>query len=673
MTAIEIAKRLVQLGQTKDACNAYALALQTDGALPGERLEAACYLLEHGGDSRVSMTCLIRLYQEGFFTEDIFRIVTRMFYQPNEPDFQRRYEGNCRLLSKYPYLFRKGFPSFQDLPVRFLPFGDKGGYVPFSPSEKRFDPFVNVNDTIISRNFFRDLEKPVLADDVYSQYELEYLRDNVRPSEHIGRENHIYLHYADWTIFCSWLQILDFKELLKKKQFVFLIGDDIERYPIDFKAAFGTDYSKYPVRRVRIREVKKLIWHSQLSAHNGGDFFNEVFDYHPNLYIYTSVMFKELLKNIDDHLEFLNHCSLQEALNRLQKWNDPQLIKELYKLKNRTPKDVLVAFFMFYTKRNGNLDSRSRIVPALFFQPHFSNIKEGFFSDNKTGDTVLETADLDVIRQSSVFTAFPYIKTFTPIRRFTSSYVSTLRFMDKDMQKEHEKTQAEREEFGTKIGIGHDVATAKVLNRTFMRDPEDRLYRDSVMVRFEDGKLNPKATFSKLAAFLDIPYTESMTYCSWQGKHDVETYEGNAIGFDPASVYKTYEEYAGKNECCYIEYLLRDAYRFYGYDFHYYDGAPVDEARYSEWINHFDVQDRVMRNAWNLVVNDVPENPYHVSGSQISEGFLENFLSQSREQRLAIARGLQRKLRFVNKNGQPLEMTPMLQPDPALLERPLYH
>ena len=28
------------------------------------------------------------------------------------------------------------------------------------------------------------------------------------------------------------------------------------------------------------------------------------------------------------------------------------------------------------------------------------------------------------------------------------------------------------------------------------------------MVRFEDGKLNPKATFTALAAFLDIPYTE---------------------------------------------------------------------------------------------------------------------------------------------------------------------
>ena len=46
----------------------------------------------------------------------------------------------------------------------------------------------------------------MLAADVYSQYELEYLRDNVRKSEWVGRENHVYLHYTDWGTFCAYLQ-----------------------------------------------------------------------------------------------------------------------------------------------------------------------------------------------------------------------------------------------------------------------------------------------------------------------------------------------------------------------------------------------------------------------------------------------------------------------------------
>lgn len=32
-----------------------------------------------------------------------------------------------------------------------------------------------------------------------------------------------------------------------------------------------------------------------------------------------------------------------------------------------------------------------------------------------------------------------------------------------------------------------------------------------------------------------------------------------------------------------------------------------------------------------------------------------------------------RRLRFVNKNGAPLNFMPLLELDPALLEQPLYH
>ncbi|MFQ7451717.1 MAG: hypothetical protein ACLRNQ_10040 [Flavonifractor plautii] len=49
------------------------------------------------------------------------------------------------------------------------------------------------------------------------------------------------------------------------------------QYPIDFQARFGIDYSQYPVKPVSIREVTRLIWHTQLATHNGGDFFNEIF------------------------------------------------------------------------------------------------------------------------------------------------------------------------------------------------------------------------------------------------------------------------------------------------------------------------------------------------------------------------------------------------------------
>ena len=91
--------------------------------------------------------------------------------------------------------------------------------------------------------------------------------------------------------FCSYLQILNLRPLLEAEKLVFLIEDEIEQYPIEFQSRFGIDYSQYPVKPIGIREIHRLIWHTQLSSHNGGDFFNEIFDNHPNLIAVESIMF----------------------------------------------------------------------------------------------------------------------------------------------------------------------------------------------------------------------------------------------------------------------------------------------------------------------------------------------------------------------------------------------
>ena len=214
-----------------------------------------------------------------------------------------------------------------------------------------------------------------------------------------------------------------------------------------------------------------------------------------------------------------------------------------------------------------------------------------------------------------------------------------------------------------------------------MIDPEDRLFKDSVLVRFEDGKTNPCATFTSLAAFLDIPYTESMTYCSEKGIHDVETAEGNVVGFDTATVYRTYDKYATDEERAYIEFCLRDAYEFYGYDFHYYDGAPVDEKRLKQWLEGFSNIDCHIAETWrNNVLSDT-QVQIRINGEDVETGLeeiaKENFLEKIKEKnnkiRLRIGKAMIDGLYFINKNGQPLRMMPKLELDPALLDQPLYH
>ena len=649
MDTIEIARRLAELGQTEEAQAAYSLVLQEAAERnPELELEAASYLFFSQGNYQVAYTAFVSLYNRGFYQTELMDLMTQAFYLPNAEDQKKRYARNCAALAKYPYLFREDFPDFEALPVQFFPFNDEG-YIPFFKAEHRFGAYVNFNDPVIDRYFFRDLDKPVLARDVFSQYQLEYLNDNVRKSEWVGRENHIYLHYTDWTTFCAYLQCLELRPLLSEKKLVFLMEGEIEQYPIDFHARFGIDYAQYPVRPIGIGEVTRMIWHTQLAAHNGGDFFNEIFYGHPNLLSYESIMFDNIQKAVAE----------VKANWRRVDWLTPRLRRQLSRIKRPTDKDFLVALFLDRQDISGSLDHGSRIAPALFFQPHFSNMIYDIRESELKGAPMLYSEQYEAIRTSPLFHGFRYIKTFTPMRRITTSYAASVRFMlDREAQEEEVK-------------VVPDVLVERLVNRSFMVDQWDRLYRDSVLVRFEDGKLNPRATFTALAEFLDLPYTESMTYCSSRKGIDPESLKGNARGFDPATVYRTYDEFANDEERAFLEYFLRDAYEYYGYDFHYYQGEPVDEAWIEQKIRGFTCLDGYIEKSYQDVVQSKEisfkngETPIDVTAVAPIPGYQSN--------RRRIADFLLRGLRFVNKQGQPLKMMKPLKLDPALLEQPLYH
>lgn len=177
------------------------------------------------------------------------------FYLPNVEAQQKCYQENCELLGGYPYLFCKDFLPFDSLPILFFPFNDKG-YIPFFKTQNRFGEYIDFNDPVIDRNFFHDLENPILAEDVFSQYQLEYLNDNVRKSEWVARENHIYLHYTDWNTFCAYLSCLQFSRLLPQQKFVFLVEKEIAQYPIDLLndlalITAGTGSGRFPIKRLR--------------------------------------------------------------------------------------------------------------------------------------------------------------------------------------------------------------------------------------------------------------------------------------------------------------------------------------------------------------------------------------------------------------------------------------
>ena len=677
MTAIEIARQLAALGQAEGAIKAYGLAIH-QAQDPAEQLEAALYILQNGGDYKVSYSTFVDLHRQGQFQEDCLSIMTQAFYEPNVKLLKTRYENNCKLLAKYPYLFRKDFLDFEFLPLRFYPYDDNR-FVPFHVGEGRFGEYIDFKLPRVTRNFFKDLDQPILAENVFSQYELEYLNDNVRKSEYIGRENHIYLHYPDWPAFCAYLQCLNMRPLLESGKIVFLIGDEIGQYPIDFKARFGIDYSQNPVKPVGLGEINKIIWHTQLSTHNGGDFFNEIFDAHPNLLPLPSIMMDNVEESVKNWKEALNSAkgskeAKQEFLR--QKGANTWVIQELCGIQDPSDKDIFAAIYLSNKTITKFLDPTARIAPAVFFQPHFPNIVYDLNVDRKDR-TALHSEVYDKTVSSPIFRGFKYIKTFTPMRRFTTSHGATVKFMYNSALEGAEKRK-KGEEKGKAVAVVPDAVTQRVLNRSFMIDWQDRLYTDSVLVRFEDGKLNPRATFTALAAFLDLPYTESMTYCSLNGEIDPESLAGNDLGFSTAALYRTYDEYTNDAERTYIEYFLRDAYEYYGYGFQYYDGQPVTLERAKEWTDGFSTIDHYIRETWRYIYENasVSIGEKRLEGQaaqQVQDQLLEQQLQAFRQNRERNSEILMRGLRFVNRHGQPLRMMPRLELDPALLEQPLYH
>lgn len=678
MEPIEVARRLVRLGDTEDALKAYELVLRAQKHVSAdEKLEAAIFVLQFQGEYRYAYLAFLELYKEKQYAQDVMAIMTEAFYEPNQKLLRSHYENNCKYLKRYPYLFQKDFIPFDELPIRFYPFDDNH-YIPYYVENGCFGDATDYSEPVITRNFFHDLENPILAKDVYSQYELEYLNDNVRPSEYVSKENHIYLHYSSWEEFCSYLQVLNFRKLLADQKLVFLISDEISQYPIDFKERFGLDYCQYPLKPIGIREFHRLIWHMQLSYHNGGDFFNEIMDAHPNLLSSFSIFHDSMEETLADL-----RCTLDDARSWAEvkevfsngEWENFDMIRELYFMRDRTDKDILVTAFCCCKRFVKRLDLNSRIAPVVFYQPHFGFIHTNIMGDNKDHATVT-SEQYEAMEKSTVFRHFKYIKSFAPMRRITTSYGGAVRFMD--------NSSATKTEDGKFLRVVNE-AVERVLYRGYLVDDQLRIFKDCVVVRFEDGKLNPKATFTALAKFLDLPYTESMTYCSFNGLPTQVILNQEIHGFDTTSVYKTYDDYACDEERFFLEFFLQDAYRYYGYDFKYYDGQPMDEEKINELIQHFDKINYFIRKSMkpffedSIVVIREKEaeqgepKEYEKTVEEEAQVCLEKYMQDQEERAKSVARVLLNGLRFVTKDGRPLKFMPKLELDPALLEQPLYH
>lgn len=84
-------------------------------------MEAASYLFFSEGDYQAAYTTFVSLYNRGYYQDELMDLMMQAFYLPNVEEQRKRYEENCRILSRYPYFFRADFVSFDQLPIQFFP------------------------------------------------------------------------------------------------------------------------------------------------------------------------------------------------------------------------------------------------------------------------------------------------------------------------------------------------------------------------------------------------------------------------------------------------------------------------------------------------------------------------------------------------------------------------
>ena len=130
---------------------------------------------------------------------------------------------------------------------------------------------------------------------------------------------------------------------------------------------------------------------------------------------------------------------------------------------------------------------------------------------------------------------------------------------------------------------------------------------------------------------------------------------------------------------CLLEYFLRDAYREYGYEFHYYHGEPADMDWVREKLKGIRTLDGLIEETVRQAAARKCENGVIVLDSVTYQGkegaalVAQKKMEDIHKDRLEITELLMKGLTLVNSDNQPLHFMKKLELDPALLEQPLYH
>lgn len=489
------------------------------------------------------------------------------------------YEKNVKAFVEYPYLFRNTFPAFHNLSIYFIHIIGEN-YISFITGKKAFGEIYKTPYFRSEKVFFEkyDLNKPLLLHNEFNYWNLKFLCDSMRESADFGRDNHIYLYYDSFEKFCSYMQMIDFSEILKTQKVVFIFGE-VELhsyYPLDFKNLFHVDYNEMECQPVRLEEVNRACYFDVGGfGFSGTQFLSEIMDWHPNLLtipMYHANVFpclyevcfegktvKEMLNIISCRIQIKS--GIKELDKILVEWlNDRAffsiLADVLQAIEKPSKLQWFQAFYLAYAlqkKRNFT----GRMKPVIYYDPHWSSHSVRFC--------------LDIIKDFSYFNILMVIR--DNVAQFDSATHNF--FMKKKQSVNNSATYHLHYFFNARCSLFELKSWYKVyFSKLFHRDLTDEFMDQHVsVIRFEDLKLWPKAALWSLCEYLNIPWDESLLKCTQNGNYS------NTGGFDPKPVYRRWKECYNDADAYRLEYLFSDVYSQYGYIPKFYDGKQYTEEQ----------------------------------------------------------------------------------------------
>lgn len=608
-----------------------------------------------------NLDTLVKVYTQKLGSDKLEDYLLKNYNEPYKEQFGEIYEKNRLSLNNYRFWKTRTaapLPDFDSLNVKILTEG-KGIYYSINIETHNTPPPPQVvdNGNNITRAFFRDLSKPLLVTDEFNRAHFEYLENNVRRSEDFGGDNHIYAHYTSLELFCLLLQTIDLTPFLAREKFIFLIGDETDTlYPLDFKSEYGIDYDARESQPVRLDELNRLLiaWHTIGS--NGTTFLSTLLDSHPNCInikvyggdfpeFYHGVLEGKSVAEMAQALRVNKDRYVYAYITYLLNPNDRDvkgvcpvptyegLVTQLFKIFPGDYKpsmgEWLKGLVLAYSYALGR-DLNARVAPAVFFYDH------RYIAGGPLLPLMKEAIE-----------HFKYVRAVSPIRRITSGITSGIRNGFRANKGVVQTSQVGNLSFPPLNYLNLTEEKSGLDSKSYLLKPNDKYLKVRRIVRFEDLKLQPKATLEALCDWFDIPWSDTLLKTSINGV--TEYYGGTSVtGFDKTPLYRRYEEFLSHFDGYRLEMLVLDLMKIYGYKpIFYTDGEKYSVEEIEEM---FRVHFKMMRYFTNF-----PDNMLNIK---------EDMISRVKKR---ILQGC-----FKDAAGNDLVPIPMLKPKPEFVQGELY-